>query len=71
MNELMTPENNSRDAQLTNKIPAFATPTLAAQMDAAFNPKVLESAIWARLGLMGQRASEWRSRWEKEVKSRM
>jgi putative spermidine/putrescine transport system substrate-binding protein len=71
INELMTPENNSRDAQLTNKIPAFATPTLAQQMDPAFNPKVIDSAIWLDWGVMGQKASEWRSRWEREVKSRM
>ena len=71
INELMTPENNSRDAQLTNKIPAFATPTLAQKMDPAFNPKVIDTAIWLDWGVMGQKASEWRSRWEKEVKSRM
>jgi putative spermidine/putrescine transport system substrate-binding protein len=71
ISELMSAENNSRDAQLTNKIPAFATPTLAQQMDPAFNPKVIESAIWLDWAVMGQKASEWRSRWEKEVKSRM
>ncbi len=71
ISELMTPENNSRDAQLTNKIPAFPTATLAQHMDPAFNPKVIESAIWLDWAVMGQKASEWRSRWEKEVKSRM
>jgi putative spermidine/putrescine transport system substrate-binding protein len=71
INELMTAENNSRDAQLTNKIPAFPTPGLAQQMDPAFNPKVLETAIWLDWATMGQKASEWRQRWEKEVKSRM
>jgi hypothetical protein len=40
-------------------------------MDPAFNPKVIESAIWLDWAVMGQKASEWRSRWEKEVKSRM
>jgi hypothetical protein len=32
---------------------------------------VIESAIWLDWSVMGQKASEWRSRWEKEVKSRM
>jgi putative spermidine/putrescine transport system substrate-binding protein len=71
INELMTPEANSRDAQLTNKIPALATPEFARQANPAFDPKVVETAIWLDWGLMGQKASEWRQRWEKEVKSRM
>jgi putative spermidine/putrescine transport system substrate-binding protein len=71
INELMAAENNSRDALLTNKIPAFPVPGLAQKMDPAFDPKVIETAIWLDWGVMGQKASEWRQRWEKEVKSKM
>jgi len=71
INELLTVESNSRYALLTNNIPAFPTPKLAEAVDPALNPKVLESAIWLDWATMGEKASEWRQRWEKEVKSRM
>jgi putative spermidine/putrescine transport system substrate-binding protein len=71
ISELLTPENNSRYAKLTHNIPVFPEPGMAQRVDEALNPKVLESAIWLDWGTMGQRASEWRQRWEKEVKSRM
>jgi putative spermidine/putrescine transport system substrate-binding protein len=69
--ELLTAENNSRYAKLTHNIPAFPEPGMAQRVDEALNPKVLENAIWLDWGTMGQKASEWRQRWEKEVKSRM
>jgi putative spermidine/putrescine transport system substrate-binding protein len=71
VNELLTPENNSRYAKLTHNIPAFPEPGMAQRVDEALNPKVLETAIWLDWATMGQKSSEWRQRWEKEVKSRM
>jgi putative spermidine/putrescine transport system substrate-binding protein len=71
INELLTAENNSRYAKLTHNIPAFPEPGMAQRVDEALNPKVLESAIWLDWATMGQKSSEWRQRWEKEVKSRM
>jgi hypothetical protein len=44
---------------------------MAQRVDEALNPKVLETAMWLDWATMGQKASEWRQRWEKEVKSRM
>jgi len=40
-------------------------------MNLSLNPKVLDTAIWLDWATMGQKASEWRQRWEKEVKSRL
>lgn len=71
INELTTAENNSRYAKLTHNIPAFPDPKLFENVDPALNPKVLDSAIWLDWGTMGQKASEWRQRWEKEIKTRM
>jgi putative spermidine/putrescine transport system substrate-binding protein len=71
INELVTAEANSRYARLTNNIPAFPEPKMAETVHPALNPKVLDSAIWLDWGTMGQKASEWRQRWEKEVKTKM
>jgi putative spermidine/putrescine transport system substrate-binding protein len=71
VNELLTAENNSRYARLTHNIPAFPEAGMAQRVDEALNPKVLDTAIWLDWATMGQKASEWRQRWEKEVKSRM
>jgi putative spermidine/putrescine transport system substrate-binding protein len=71
VNTLLTAENNSRYARLTHNIPAFPEAGMAQRVDEALNPKVLDTAIWLDWGTMGQKASEWRQRWEKEVKSRM
>jgi putative spermidine/putrescine transport system substrate-binding protein len=71
VNELLTPENNSRYAKLTHNIPAFPEAGMAQRVDEALNPKVIENAIWLDWATMGQKSSEWRQRWEKEVKSRM
>ena len=56
-------------AKLTHNIPAFPEPGMAQRVDEALNPKVLETAIWLDWGTMGQKSSEWRQRWEKEVNS--
>ena len=35
------------------------------------SPTLLNTAIWLDWATMGQKASEWRQRWEREVKSRL
>ncbi|MDR7481309.1 MAG: extracellular solute-binding protein [Armatimonadota bacterium] len=71
INELLTAENNARYARLTFGIPARADAELSETVRAILNPKLLDTAIWLDWATMGQKASEWRQRWEKEVKSRL
>ena len=61
VNELLTPENNSRYAKLTHNIPVRGA-GMAQRVDEALNPKVIESAIWLDWATMGQKSSEWRQR---------
>jgi putative spermidine/putrescine transport system substrate-binding protein len=71
INELLTAENNARYARLTFGIPARTDAELSETVRAILTPKLLDTAIWLDWATMGQKASEWRQRWEKEVKSRL
>ncbi|MDR7434528.1 MAG: extracellular solute-binding protein [Armatimonadota bacterium] len=71
INELLAPENNARYARLTFGIPSVKGAQIAESVRQILNPKLLDTAIWLDWATMAQRASEWRQRWEREVKSRM
>lgn len=71
INELLLPENNGRYARLTFGIPSEPEAELSETVRSILNPKLLDSAIWLDWVTMGQKASEWRQRWERDVKSRL
>jgi putative spermidine/putrescine transport system substrate-binding protein len=71
INELLTPENNGRYARLTFGIPSLPEAEISDTVRTILNPRLLDNAIWLDWATMGQKASEWRQRWEREVKSRL
>ncbi len=71
INELLTAENNGRYGRLTFGIPSVTDAELSETVRSILNPKLLENAIWLDWATMGQKTSEWRQRWEREVKSRL
>jgi putative spermidine/putrescine transport system substrate-binding protein len=71
INELLTAENNGRYGRLTFGIPSVTEAEMSETVRSILNPKLLENAIWLDWATMGQKTSEWRLRWEKEVKSRL
>ncbi|MGQ0570292.1 MAG: ABC transporter substrate-binding protein [Armatimonadota bacterium] len=71
INELLVTENNARYARLTFGIPSLPDAELSASVSQILNPKLLDTAIWLDWATMGQKASEWRQRWERDVKSRL
>lgn len=71
INELLVAENNGRYARLTYGIPSISTVRLSPTVEHILSPKLLDTAIWLDWATMGQKASEWRQRWEREVKSRL
>jgi putative spermidine/putrescine transport system substrate-binding protein len=71
INELLTAENNSRYARLTFGVPSLPDAEVSDTVKSILNPKLLDNAIWLDWATMGQKASEWRQRWERDVKSRL
>jgi putative spermidine/putrescine transport system substrate-binding protein len=71
INELLVTENNARYARLTFGIPSLPDAEMSETVRTILNPKLLDNAIWLDWATMGQKASEWRQRWEREVKSRL
>jgi len=71
INELLVTDNNARYARLTFGIPSIPDAKLSDTVQHMLNPKLLDNAIWLDWGTMGQKTSEWRQRWEREVKSRL
>lgn len=71
INELLTAENNGRYGRLTFGIPSVTDAEMSETVRTILNPKLLENAIWLDWTTMGQKTSEWRQRWEREVKSRL
>jgi putative spermidine/putrescine transport system substrate-binding protein len=71
INELLTAENNARYARLTFGIPSLPNAEMSETVRTILNPKLLDTAIWLDWATMGQKASEWRQRWERDVKSRL
>ncbi|MDQ7843791.1 MAG: extracellular solute-binding protein [Armatimonadota bacterium] len=71
INELLRAENNGRYARLTFGIPSIAAAPLSPTVQRILSPKLLDTAIWLDWATMGQKTSEWRQRWEREVKSRL
>jgi len=71
INELLSPDNNGRYARLTFGIPSLPDARLSETVEKILSPKLLDNAIWLDWATMGQKASEWRQRWEREVKSRL
>lgn len=71
INLLLVAENNGRYARLTFGIPALPEVKLSETVETILSPKLLDKAIWLDWATMGQKTSEWRQRWEREVKSRL
>ena len=71
INELLSAENNARYARLTFNIPSESDAKMSATVEQMLSPTLLNTAIWLDWATMGQKASEWRQRWEREVKSRL
>lgn len=71
INELLTPENNGRYARLTFGVPSLPDAEVSETVRSILNPKLLDNALWLDWATMGQKASEWRQRWERDVKSRL
>jgi len=71
INELLTVENNGRYARLTFGVPSLPDAEVSDTVKSILNPKLLDNAIWLDWATMGQKASEWRQRWERDVKSRL
>jgi putative spermidine/putrescine transport system substrate-binding protein len=71
INELLTTENNARYARLTFGVPSLPDAEMAESVRAILSPRQLDTAIWLDWATMGQKASEWRQRWERDVKSRL
>jgi len=71
INELLVADNNGRYARLTFGIPSISTAPLSPTVEQILSPKLLDTAIWLDWATMGQKTSEWRQRWEREVKSRL
>lgn len=71
INELLKEEHNGRYARLTFGIPSVAGATLSASVEELLSPKLLDKAIWLDWAAMARNTSEWRQRWEREVKSRL
>ncbi|MBI4278098.1 MAG: extracellular solute-binding protein [Armatimonadetes bacterium] len=70
INDLLSPETNARYARLTFRVPGVAGAAMP-QQEQIMTPKLLDKALWLDWKLMGEKASDWRRRWEREVKSRM
>lgn len=71
INELLVTDNNARYARLTFGIPSIRTAKLSPTVERILSPSLLDTAIWLDWSTMGEKASEWRQRWEREVKSRL
>ncbi len=71
INELLTAENNGRYARLTFGVPSQPEAEVSETVRTILNPRLLDSAIWLDWATMGQKVSEWRQRWEREIKSRL
>lgn len=71
INELLVADNNGRYARLTFGIPSISTARLSSTVEQILSPRLLDTAIWLDWATMGQKTSEWRQRWEREVKSRL
>ncbi len=71
ISELLAAENNARYARLTFNIPSEGDAKMSATVEQILSPQLLNNAIWLDWATMGQKASEWRQRWEREVKSRL
>ena len=71
INELLTAEHNGRYARLTFGVPSLPDAEVSDTVKSILNPKLLDNAIWLDWATMGQKASEWRQRWERDVKSRL
>jgi len=59
------------DARLTFGVPSLPDAEVSDTVKSILNPKLLDNAIWLDWATMGQKASEWRQRWERDVKSRL
>ena len=73
INTLLTPENAGRYGQLTRNIPLVKNAVLTEEQrsNPMLNPDVAASAIRLDYSLLGEVASEWKERWDREVKFRL
>lgn len=73
INTLLSPENSGEYGRLTRSIPLVANAVLTEEQrnSPMLNPAVARSAIQLDYNLLGELASDWRERWDREVKFRM
>lgn len=73
INTLLTPENSGRYGQLTRNIPLVKDAVLSEEQrkNPMLNPDVATNAIRLDYSLLGEVATEWKERWDREVKFRL
>ena len=73
INELLSPENAGRYGELTFAVPVVENAVLSEEQQAnpLLNLEQAESAILLDYGHIAEMSSEWRERWDREVKFRM
>ena len=73
INALLTPENAGRYGKLTRNIPLVKDAVLSDEQrnNPMLNPDMATNAIRLDYNLLGEVASEWKERWDREVKFRL
>jgi putative spermidine/putrescine transport system substrate-binding protein len=73
INVLLEPGNAGRYGQLTRNIPLVSNAELTEEQrtNPMLNPAVAKGSIMLKYNLLGEVASEWRERWDREVKFKM
>lgn len=73
INAILEPDNAGRYAKLTYGIPLVANATLDEQQktDPLLSLDIAKNAIQLDYGHIGEVASDWRQRWDREVKTQM
>jgi putative spermidine/putrescine transport system substrate-binding protein len=73
INLLLAPEAAGRYAELTNGIAAVTNAKVSDKVknDPIFSPLLAEKAIQLDWAIMAKKNSEWKERWDKEVKSKL
>jgi putative spermidine/putrescine transport system substrate-binding protein len=73
VNTLLAPDNAGEYGRLTRNIPLVSNAVLTEEqrINPMLNPAVARNAIQLDYNLLGEVASEWRERWDREVKFRM
>lgn len=73
INELISPENNKRQAEIQCALPANEKAKIPESLSdqAAFHPDAIEKTWEMDYGIMIREDDVWRARWDREIKSRI